>query len=118
LFRKVESDIGLLIKAFFHSLLCYNLRHLVVLFYFRRRRCHHDFLIMMMVVVQVLQMTAVEVVVVMIVVVVVVLNPTYSSNLTILTKLSAFREAPPTSAPSMSGSRIRSSTLSGLTLPP
>lgn len=70
-------------------------------------------------VVVVVTVVVVVIVVVMVVVMVVVVdNLTYSSNLTILAKLSALRDAPPTRAPSMSCSRMRSSTLSGLTLPP
>ena len=39
-------------------------------------------------------------------------------NTPILSNLSAMREAPPTSAPSMSGQAMRVSTLSGATDPP
>lgn len=75
-------------------------------------------LLWVVVVVTVVVIVMVVVTVVVVAMVVVAANVTYASNLTILAKLSAFRDAPPTRVPSMSGSRMRSSMLSGLTLPP
>ena len=42
----------------------------------------------------------------------------FYSNMAILAKESAFRDAPPTRAPSISGHFMSASTVSGVTLPP